>query len=88
MQKKYGAQEKVRRDHLSQIISYVMNQEDCDNAHTLSTSGILVYPTVGEDFDFSYRYKDTNHMIRVTTINLNQDWCKIEERIKAVVGAN
>ena len=84
---KYGAQEKVRREHLSQIISYVMNQESCNNPHTFNTSGTLVYPTVDEDFDFSYRYKDTNHMIYVTTINLNQDWNKIEERIKEIVGA-
>ena len=83
---KYGAQEKIRRDHLSQIISYVMNQEDSSNPHTLDTSGTLVYPTVDEDFDFSYRYRDTNHMIRVTTVNLNQDWNKIEARIKEIVG--
>lgn len=84
---KYGAQEKVRREHLSQIISYVMNQENSDNPHTFDTSGTLVYPTVDEDFDFSYRYKDTNHMIHVTTINLNQDWDKIEARIKEIVEA-
>lgn len=84
---KYGAQEKVRREHLSQIISYVMNQEDCNNLHTFSTSGTLVYPTVDEDFDFFYRYKDTNHIIHVTTINLNQDWSNIESRIKEIVRA-
>lgn len=83
---KYGGQEKVRREHLSQIISYVMNQEDSSNPHTFGTSGTLVYPTINEDFDFSYRYKDTKHMIHVTTINLNQDWDKIESRIKEIVG--
>ena len=82
---KYGAQEKVRREHLSQIISYVMNQENSDNPHTFGTSGTLVYPTVNEDFDFSYRYKNTNHMIHVTTVNLNQDWDRIEARIKEIV---
>lgn len=84
---KYGAKEKVRREHLSQIISYVMNQEDRDNPHSFGTSGTLVYPTIVEDFDFSYCYKDTNHMIYVATINLNQDWDKIEARIKKIVGA-
>ena len=64
-----------------------MNQEDCDKPHTFSTSGTLVYPTVDEDFEFSYRYKNTNHMIHMTTINLNQDWDKIETRIKEIVGA-
>lgn len=83
---KYGAREKVRREHLSQIISYVMNQEDSGNPHTFGASGTLVYPTVCEDFDFSYRYKNTNHMIHVATVNLNQDWEKIEARIMEIVG--
>ena len=82
---KYGAKAKVRREHLSQIISYVMNQEDNNIPHTLNTSGTLVYPTINEDFDFSYRYKDTSHIIRLTTINLNQDWNKIEARLKEIV---
>lgn len=84
---KYGAQEKIRREHLSQIISYVMNQENSNNPHTFNTSGTLVYPTIDEDFEFSYRYRETNHIIYVTTINLNQDWDKIEERIKEIIGA-
>ena len=82
----YYIMSKVRREHLSQIISYVMNQEDSGNPHTFGTSGTLVYPTIDEDFDFSYRYKNTNHMIHVTTVNLNQDWEKIETRIKEIVG--
>lgn len=81
---KYGGQGKVRREHLSQIISYVMNQEDVSRPHTLNTSGTLVYPTINEDYDFSYRYRDTNHIIYVRTVNLNQDWEKIEDRIKEI----
>lgn len=50
---KFGAREKVRRDHLSQILSYVMNQEDRSKPHTMNACGALVYPTVDEDFDFS-----------------------------------
>lgn len=82
---KYGGQEKVRREHLSQIISYVMNQEDHNKPHTFNTSGTLVYPTINEDFDFSYRYKNTGHTIHVQTVNFNQDWRKIEERIKEII---
>lgn len=82
---KYNAHEKIRRDHLSQIISYVMNQEDPKKSHTMNASGTLVYPTVSEDFDFSYRYKHTNHIIRVVTVNLNQDWQEIESRLKEII---
>ena len=49
---KFGGREKVRREHLSQILSYVMNQEDRSKPHTLNACGALVYPTVDEDFDF------------------------------------
>lgn len=82
---KIGNQEKIRREHLSQIISYVMNQENSKNPCTLKASGTLVYPTVHEDFDFFYHYRDTEHIIHVTTINLNQDWDKIEDRILEIV---
>jgi len=82
---KYGGRDKIRREHLSQIISYVMNQEDKTKPHTLNTSGTLVYPTVTDDYNFSYRYRDTNHTIHIKTVNLNQDWQKIEQRIKEIV---
>ncbi len=82
---KYGGKEKVRREHLSQILSYVMNQEDRSKPHTLNAYGALVYPTVDEDFDFSYRYKETGHRIYVRTVNLGQPWRKIEERVKEIV---
>ena len=82
---KFGGREKVRRDHLSQILSYVMNQEDRSKPHTMNACGALVYPTVDEDFDFSYRYKETGHRIFVRRVNLGQPWRKIEERVKEIV---
>ena len=83
---KFGGREKVRRDHLSQILSYVMNQEeDRSKPHTMNACRALVYPTVDEDFDFSYRYKETGHRIFVRTVNLGQPWRKIEERVKEIV---
>lgn len=82
---KYGGREKVRREHLSQILSYVMNQEDRSKPHTLNACGTLVYPTVDADFDFSYRYKEGGHRIYVRTVNLGQPWRKIEERVKEIV---
>ena len=72
----------VRRDHLSQILTYVMNQESDVQPHTKDTRGILVYPTVDTELDVSYVYKNTSHIIRVSTVNLNQDWRMIEQRLK------
>lgn len=68
-----------------EYLSYVMNQEDRSKPHTLNACGALVYPTVDEDFDFSYRYKETGHRIFVRTVNLGQPWRKIEERVKEIV---
>lgn len=85
---KFGSLEKIRREHLSQIISYVLNQENSQNPGSLKASGTLVYPTVQEDFDFFYRYRDTEHIIHITTVNLNQDWEKIEARILEIVNGS
>lgn len=82
---KYGEKGKIRRDHLSQILTYVMNQENETKPHTKETQGILVYPTVDTELDVSYMYKDTKHIIRVSTINLNQNWRLIEKRLKDII---
>ena len=82
---KYGGRKKVRREHLSQILSYILNQENPQKAYTLNANGTLVYPTVTEDIDFSYHYNGSSHDIYVRTVNLNQTWQKIEERIKQII---
>ncbi len=82
---RYGERAKLRRDHLSQILSYVMNQEDDTQPYTKETKGILVYPTVDTEVDVSYVYKNTCHIIRICTINLNQDWRMIERRLKEII---
>jgi hypothetical protein len=82
---RYGEKGKIRRDHLSQILTYVMNQENDTQPHTKDTRGILVYPTVDTELDVSYVYKNTSHIIRVSTVNLNQDWRMIEKRLKEII---
>ena len=82
---RYGERGKIRRDHLSQILTYVMNQENDSQPHTKDTRGILVYPTVDTELDVSYAYKNTSHVIRVCTVNLNQDWRLIEQRLKKII---
>ena len=82
---RYGERGKVRRDHLSQILTYVMNQDSDIQPHTKYTRGILVYPTVDTELDVSYVYKNTSHIIRVSTVNLNQDWRLIDQRLKEII---
>lgn len=82
---RYGEKGKIRRDHLSQILTYIMNQENEAFPHTKNTMGILVYPTVDTELDVSYVYKNTYHAIRVCTVNMNQDWWQIERRLKQII---
>lgn len=82
---RFSQQGKIRRDHLSQILSYVVSQEKASEPYTMRTDGVLVYPTVTEDYDVAYRYHNTEHTIRVCTVNLNQDWRQIESRLKDIV---
>ena len=62
-----------------------MNQENATQPHTKDAKGILVYPTVDTELDVSYVYKNTCHFIKVCTVNLNQDWRKIEQRLKLII---
>ena len=82
---RYGEKGKIRREHLSQILSYVMNQESESLTQTKDAKGIIVYPTVDTELDVSYVYKNTSHVIRVSTINLNQNWRLIEQRLKEII---
>lgn len=84
---KYGNSPKIRRDHISQILTYVINQENNKADYTKEAKGIIVYPTVDINLDVSYRYKETKHLIQISTINLNQDWTLIEKRLKEIIVA-
>lgn len=47
--------------------------------------GTFVPPTVDTELDVSYVYKNTNHVIRVSTVDLNQEWQMIEHRLKEII---
>lgn len=81
---RFETAKKLRRDHISQITSYVTNQEDTDTAYTLSTKGIMVYPKTGiqeETFDF-FQHK---HQYRFCTVDLAQDWHQIHQRLLQII---
>ncbi len=80
-----GSKEHIRREHISQIMSYVLNQEDDSLPYTLSTNGILVYPKVQKPIFDTYRYRNTDHYIRVCTIDLNKDWKEIDKKLREII---
>ena len=62
---------KIQAGNLYQIFSYLKNFKE-ETKGEKETEGVLLYPTVSEDFD--YRYDIQGHSVRVCTINLQQDW--------------
>jgi len=81
MSKNYG-QKKIQSSNLYQLFSYLMNQRD-QSSKTQTTTGILLYPTVDEDYDLHYRYG--THDIQIRTINLNTNWRNISGRLKEII---
>lgn len=70
---------KVSRANVSQILTYI---ESAKGAVSDST-GILIYPQVSKPITASWKYHD--HVVKVCTVNLNDDWQKIEARLTGVV---
>jgi 5-methylcytosine-specific restriction enzyme subunit McrC len=71
---------KIRSSHLYQIFSYLMNQRDDKDPRTSNARGILLYPTITEDYDLDF--EQGSHAISVKTVNLDNDWKLIDRRLR------
>lgn len=80
-QTRYDKQ-KINSSNLYQLFSYLKNQE-MDSEITLNCEGILLYPSIQNDFVHSFKYE--NHKIRIIAINLNQDWQNIRTDLLKIV---
>ena len=76
---------KVRNGHINQIIAYIFSQRDPSIPYTMEANGILVYPKVQGDLDYTGHYEGTNHFFRFCTVDLNQDWQAIDKRLKEII---
>lgn len=74
--------EKIHSSNLYQLFSYLINQRT-DDPKTKRTTGILLYPSVNQNYDLKYNYED--HEIHIKTLNLNQNWKKIDERLRDII---
>lgn len=70
--------EKFHSNNLYQIFSYLKNAEAKGEIYKNST-GVLLYPQVDKAFDKSYDIQ--NHIIRMCTLNLDDDWEYIEKNL-------
>lgn len=73
---------KVKSANLYQLFSYLLNQER-ESDKNLHATGVLLYPAIEQDYDFNFRYK--NHDILIRTINLNMNWINIDARLREFV---
>ena len=73
---------KIHSNNLYQIFSYIKNAEAKGGMY-LNSTGILLYPRV--DNDLSLRYNIQNHQLKICTVNLNEDWQSIHERLLEII---
>lgn len=74
--------EKINSSNLYQLFSYLINQRNQD-IKTQNVAGILLYPTVQNEYDLDYKFE--NHKISIKTVNLDQNWKNINERLLSIV---
>jgi 5-methylcytosine-specific restriction enzyme subunit McrC len=74
--------EKIKSSNLYQLFSYLLNQRDA-TLKTQSATGILLYPTIENEYNLNFKYRD--HKIQIRTINLNSNWRIISSRLKEIV---
>ena len=75
----------LRSEHLYQLFAYLKNSERVGPEYE-DAEGILLYPAVGEKVDF--RAVIQGHPVRVSTVNLDQDWRGVRGDLLGVVGVS
>lgn len=77
---KYYDKEKINSNNLYQLFSYLINQRsDDEQQKTHTTTGILLYPTIDTEYNFSYQYEQ--HPIHIRTVNLTAESRIITQRL-------
>lgn len=75
--------EKIKSTNLYQLYSYLLNQRNPDDKASLSTTGILLYPTI--DYDYSLDFYFEQHAIKIRTVDLNAHWQDITDRLQTII---
>lgn len=72
---------KFHSSHLYQLYAYLKNLEaDLSSSLNLEASGLLLYPTVNQEFDECYYL--SGHKVRIATVDLAKDWKEIDARLR------
>ncbi len=73
---------KLNSSNLYQLFAYLINNESKGGVN-LESEGILLYPTVNEEVDLEYFIQ--GHRISIKTLNLNQEWQEIHNRLLEII---
>ncbi|AKQ46418.1 hypothetical protein TH63_13560 [Rufibacter radiotolerans] len=75
--------DKIITNNLYQVFSYTQN---ITNAGGKQIEGILIYPEVSNSLSLSYKFTTGNNaLIKICTVNLNQEWQDIESDLLKIV---
>ena len=73
----------LRSGHIYQIYAYLRSQERRSEPLTLTSSGMLLHPSVGEELDEAVTIQ--GHRIRFATVDLSADSLSIRTRLLSLV---
>lgn len=79
----YYDKETVHSLHIFQLGAY-LHHIDSKGPEYANCEGMLLYPTVTKEID-DINFVDHGHRIMVKTVNLNQPWQQIHDRLLAIV---
>jgi hypothetical protein len=54
----------------------------------MNANGILLYPKVDVDLNYTGLEPGTNHHFRFCTVDLNKEWWEIDKRLKEIINFN
>jgi len=75
-----------RSKHLYQLFAYLQNAQS--DSRFEDAEGMLLYPTTDHHLGNGDRFEASGHLMRVCTINLDQDWEYIYEDLLRLVGCS
>lgn len=75
-----------KNEYIYQMYAYLRSQESDDDPPSLAASGILLHPSLGEDYDESVELQ--GHALRFVTVDLTTSAMEIRQRLIHIVGKN
>jgi 5-methylcytosine-specific restriction enzyme subunit McrC len=78
----YGA-DRFKSGHIYQLYTYIRSQEEENSELSITSSGMLLYPSIGVEYDENVDIQ--GHTLRFCTVDLSKSPQEIAERLLAIV---